>query len=161
MTFSPVRSRRRPYLPQLDEQHPGHSDAGPYRPQGAARRRRVALVECCASVARAGGRLQPKRSPRHWRRRAVLLFCRAIARGQAVARLIAAKPIAYRGDGDGFRHITLKTHVSAPKARLNPTRCDTLWSIIQPASGERRDDVGFPYLSRNAALARVPDAACC
>ena len=59
---------------QLDEQHPGRRHGRPYRPQGLARRRGVEVVERIASLARARWRLQPERSARHRRRRAVLLL---------------------------------------------------------------------------------------
>ena len=69
---------RRSHLSQLDEQHAGRRDGRPYRPQGTARRCGVALVELVASLAWPRGRLQPERSARHRRRRAVLLLRRPI-----------------------------------------------------------------------------------
>ena len=73
-----VSRRRRPDLPQLDEQHPGGGDGRPPRPAGAARRRAVQVVELVTSVARVRGRLQPGGSPRHRGRRPLLLLRREL-----------------------------------------------------------------------------------
>ena len=74
-----VPGRRRSHLPQLDQQHPGRGDGRPYRQEGPARRPAVEVVEFVASLARAGGRMQPERSARHGWRWVVLLLRQQLA----------------------------------------------------------------------------------
>src|SRR5262249_41860782 len=84
-----ISGRRRQDLRQLDEERPGRRDAGPPRPHGTARRRRVEVLELVASVAGAGWRLQPGGPAQHGGRWADLLLRGELTRkggGAASAR---------------------------------------------------------------------------